>query len=626
MTAAPFPAASFDVLIDKGGLDALHADDSPTASVVAAAAVAEAVRLTAPGGTYAVVSLCEPHVLAALLAGLRVGGWGVRIAVPPPPPDMAGAALQPLVVLARRAGAGEPPAAASAQPLLPPVECDLPHPIPPFFPNAAQLAGVAGVVATENAARARGEGAQAVDAATPAPAGGDPWAALVPGRVVAAPVGPPPSPPLPPRFTATVVDAPADPPSRTTPPTPSAAVFVIPQGREHEWLFRAPDGLQTLRGQVGVGRLVAVCLGRGHAFHGGLAAIQADLGLAVAHLAPVSLRGVPRAVPILTLGGEAGLGWRRPVARVASALSGLILVEDVAPPDAAAAAAAGIVGFRTLVFGGAAGLVQSEAALVAGDSGGGGGGSKAKAGGVDPKPAAGMPVAGTHLPAAYHTAILAGIALGVPAMVEVRQRAGGGAPPPRALVVGVGGGGLAAHLAAALRFGVATVDLDPAVLAVARAHFGLQAAEDALGGDRLAVAVGDGVAAVGEADPGSLALCVVDAGGGGGEDAMSCPPPPFTTDAFVGAAAAALDPNCGLLVVNCVCRVGGPVEALVEKLKVREKREGEARERKRKMRRARARLERERGALTHRRTHTPFLSHSAPTHAHAGPLPGRPGD
>jgi hypothetical protein len=588
MTATGFEASSFDVLIDKGGLDALHADDSPAAAGVASAAVDEAIRLTALGGTYAVVSLCEPHVLGGLLARLRLGpGWTTTIAVPPPPPDMAGAALQPLVVLAVRnaekeeeAGKGQ-----SSSSVSPPVRADLPPPAAAArLPNAAQLAGVAAVVAAENAARAGGAGrppAPAVkDAAVAGDGGGggdsDPWAALHPGRVAPVAVGPPP-PPRPdaePRFRATVVDGPGPPPAPPTkkpPPPPSAAVFIVPQGREHEWLFAAPAGLEHLRGQVGADRLIAVALGRGHAFPGGLAAIQAEVGPAVAHLAPAPLRGADRAVPILTLGGEAGLGWRKPVTKVESALSGTILVEDVAPPDADAAAAAGIVAFRRLVFAGAAGLVQSEAAVVSGGGEGGGKATKKKSGGgrggvrAPPTTTAGTPVAGTHLPAAYHTALLAGLA-------PVGASLAAAPAPLDLLLVGLGGGGLAAHAARTLRAlrSVRAIELDPAVVELARSHFGLAAAEAKLGTDRLAVRVDDGVAAVGAASPGSCGAILIDAGGGdGGSGPMSCPPPPFTTPAFVASAAAALDPEAGVLAINCVSRAGEPVEALVAVLKVR---------------------------------------------------------
>jgi hypothetical protein len=142
------------------------------------------------------------------------------------------------------------------------------------------------------------------------------------------------------------------------------------------------------------------------------------------------------------------------------------------------------------------------------------------------------------------------------------------------LVVGVGGGGLAAHLARPVGLAVSACDLDGAVIAAARAHFGLAAAEEALGAEQLRVEVGDGVAAVAGAAPESLALLVVDAGGadaGGGPTTR--PPPPFTTPAFLESAASCLDPACGLLAINCVSRAGGPVEDLVAKLKVRERRE-----------------------------------------------------
>jgi hypothetical protein len=111
---------------------------------------------------------------------------------------------------------------------------------------------------------------------------------------------------------------------------------------------------------------------------------------------------------------------------------------------------------------------------------------------------------------------------------------------------------------------VTAVELDPAVVGVARQHFGLAAVEaDADGAVR--VVVGDGVAAVVAAAPASFAAIVVDAGGGSAGEAMTCPPAPFTTRAFAAAARAALAPG-GALVVNAVSRDPAPVADLIATL------------------------------------------------------------
>ena len=580
MTALEFGDGAFELVMDKGGLDALHADDDEGGRKVASKALAEAGRVLAPGGAYACVTLAETHVLTHLLAFFRRPGWAVSVAAPPPPPDMCGAPLQPLLVTVVKAKAGGEGGGGGGVGVVlpttpcPPVAARLPA-VTPALPNAAQLAAVGAVVREENAAREREEEAGVrggcglgASAAPPpaAPAGPptglpapsaaaatkhapplqslDPWAALVPGRVEALPLGPPHPPGREPRYTATVIDAPGP-----APPRPTCTVFVVPQGREHEWLFASPAGLEAVARQVGAARVVVVALGRGHT-HGDVAAVQADLSPLVAPLAPAALRNLPRAVPIVTAGD--GVGWRRPVAAVPSGLGpGRLLVEDVAPPDGAPAR---VVGMRRLVFAGAAALIQSEAPLVR-----------------PAKRAPPAPVCGPDLPAAYHSAALLGVALAAPAILARRK-----ARPPLpsassdALVVGLGGGGLAAHLAACLGFSVSSAELDPAVVGVARDHFGLAEVEAA---HRLRVVVGDGVAAVAAAAAEAAAdastaldALIVDAGGADAGAAMTCPPPPFTTPSFAASARACLGAG-GVLVVNCVSRDRKRVDDLADTLK-----------------------------------------------------------
>lgn len=72
--AAQFEAAAFDLVVDKGGLDALMGEDTPDAAAAGQKLLAEVGRLAAgAGGTYACVTLAQAHVLRALpLAGHRV--------------------------------------------------------------------------------------------------------------------------------------------------------------------------------------------------------------------------------------------------------------------------------------------------------------------------------------------------------------------------------------------------------------------------------------------------------------------------------------------------------------------------------------------------------------------------
>lgn len=57
-------SASFDVVLDKGGLDALMGEDSEEGSQTGGAFLEEAARVLRPGGCYICITLAQPHVLS----------------------------------------------------------------------------------------------------------------------------------------------------------------------------------------------------------------------------------------------------------------------------------------------------------------------------------------------------------------------------------------------------------------------------------------------------------------------------------------------------------------------------------------------------------------------------------
>jgi hypothetical protein len=60
-----FEAGSFDVVMDKGGLDALMGEDTSDADMAGTRLLAEVARVLDPAaGTYICVSLLQPHVLS----------------------------------------------------------------------------------------------------------------------------------------------------------------------------------------------------------------------------------------------------------------------------------------------------------------------------------------------------------------------------------------------------------------------------------------------------------------------------------------------------------------------------------------------------------------------------------
>jgi Methyltransferase domain len=149
------------------------------------------------------------------------------------------------------------------------------------------------------------------------------------------PKGLPPTAPAFPRFSITVLDVSL---------APSAAVLLIPQGREHEWMFSSKEGQQQIAQSArAYGRIVFVAMGRGHVFDNsaGMKGVQSELSPIVTRFLPKELRGgaagdsgkkgkassAPVSVPYLAVAED--IGSREVIAQGSSALSGSWVVEDV---------------------------------------------------------------------------------------------------------------------------------------------------------------------------------------------------------------------------------------------------------------------------------------------------------
>ncbi|CAH0404585.1 unnamed protein product [Chilo suppressalis] len=129
------------------------------------------------------------------------------------------------------------------------------------------------------------------------------------------------------------------------------AVFIVPQGRESEWLFGTAAGRRQLQDSARFGRLVVAVLRRGHSF-GTLDAVKEELAHAAKMLIPYGFSGM---IPFLSLGSD--VGRRVTVHEGTSPLSGGYIVEDV---DVEAHT------HRRLIFLDNQFLVQSEARLKEG--------------------------------------------------------------------------------------------------------------------------------------------------------------------------------------------------------------------------------------------------------------------
>eukprot|EP01083_Nonionella_stella_P145534 456245_1 len=125
---------------------------------------------------------------------------------------------------------------------------------------------------------------------------------------------------LPPRYSLTVRD--------TSGPSSGknglCAVFLVPQGRDSEWMFSSEEGQRTLCTDAGYKRFIIVVLNRGHKFSS-LKDVQSELSPKMVQIAG---RGTPsRSIPFMTIGG--GIGSRKIIHEEVSEPSGRFFVEDV---------------------------------------------------------------------------------------------------------------------------------------------------------------------------------------------------------------------------------------------------------------------------------------------------------
>ncbi|KAJ7396434.1 Methyltransferase-like protein 13 [Pitangus sulphuratus] len=521
-----FPDAHFQVVLDKGTLDALLTDEEEATLAKVDRMFAEISRVLQVGGRYLCVSLAQAHVLTKAVQYFSQEGWVVRVH------QVAGSGdnqqfVLPVFVYVMTKFRKIPGSAPQILEICP-EEQDKPM----------RVESVERLVA---AVRDRQHYALLCSQLSKTPCREQVSLDLCDKESGK------------PRYTLHVVDSPSVKPSREN----RFAIFIIPQGRETEWLFGTEEGRRQLATSAGFGRLVTVALHREQHYEG-MAGIQAELSGKVMELAPPGLPAQQQ-VPFLSVGGD--IGVRAVRHRDTSPLSGEYVVEDVKGD--------GTCYFRRLIFLRNRNVVQSEARLRAptplpGTWGGHeGAGAKADFFGVTEteieekgqkkrrkdkkKPSPAEPPAAidkSYLCCEHHKAMVAGLCL-----------LGGPDPLPGAslavLVVGLGGGSLPLFIHDYFsQAHVAVVEIDPSMLEVATRWFGFSQ------GDRMQVHVSDGldyVAKLAAEAPAQYDAIMFDVDSKDLTVGMSCPPPAFVEKPFLQKVKTILKPE-GIFVLNLVCR------------------------------------------------------------------------
>uniref|UniRef100_A0AAG5D7L7 eEF1A lysine and N-terminal methyltransferase homolog n=1 Tax=Anopheles atroparvus TaxID=41427 RepID=A0AAG5D7L7_ANOAO len=301
------------------------------------------------------------------------------------------------------------------------------------------------------------------------------------------------------------------------------AAFIVPQGRETEWLFATPQGRRKLQSSANFDRLAVVTLHRGHVYND-LEAVKTELAESVKSLAPSGLQGA--AIPYLSIGAE--VGRRETIHTGRSEHSGEYVVEEIVGDNGRA--------FRRLIFLANQSVVQSEAALKMARVRG----SRAAQKVIDPG----------YLACQHHLYMTVGVQLAAKLAKAQKTDQQTATTSSTVAVIGLGGGGLCTFIRECLKSSTITaVEIDPEIERIAVKYFGLTL------DSRLRVVIDDGIRFLAEeATRGTHCSAILfDVDSKDPSVGMSCPPAAFV-ERHVLANVRQLVGNEGLFVLNLVCR------------------------------------------------------------------------
>lgn len=287
------------------------------------------------------------------------------------------------------------------------------------------------------------------------------------------------------------------------------ACFVVPQGREMEWLFSTTEGRRKLQESSKHNRLAIVSMQRDHSY-ASLDSVQRELDSYITSLAQNDLKGK---IPYLSLGTD--VGQREKICSGTSDQSGPYVVEDISISDNKT--------LRRLIFLNNQNTIQSEAAVKI----------------VKSKKGLKKAIDKTYLSCQHHLYMTVGLNLSA-------QQEG------RNLVIGLGGGALCTFIHQCLpSIHIIAVEIDPVILDIATKYFGLTINE------KIEVKIQDGLEYLKEATRSSPQVTfnsiLFDVDSKDSTVGISCPPKAFL-EATVLNAVKILIGTSGVFVLNLVCR------------------------------------------------------------------------
>lgn len=582
MTQMQFMDGTFDVVLDKGGLDALM--EPEVGSKLGKQYLSEVKRVLKSRGKFICLTLAESHVLDLLFSKFRFGWKMVIHYIPKRKSSKPG--LTTFMAVVEKANSSS----------LHQIVASFDHSSIGCGPN--QVNGLHTALVTENRIREQySDGSGIIYSLEDLQLGaeGD-LMELKPGRRVQLILGGHGESSF--RYRAVVLDA----QESCGPFSYHCGVFLVQKARTHEWLFSSEEGQWVVVESSKAARLIMILLDSSHV-SASMDEIQKDLSPLVRQLAPRN--NDESQIPFMMAGD--GIKQREIVHQGSSKLTGLMIVEDVVYESVddhiSHLSSSEELIFRRLVFGRTEGLVQSEALLIKESTAFPCGDetlnkkprSTSKSKGKEKQTGKGaqqstitelsnnVKVDHSFLASFYHSGIIAGFTL-ISSYLEHMVSSGG---TVQAVVIGLGAGILPMFLHTCMPFfNVEAVELDPVVLKVAKDYFSFH--ED----DHLKVHIADGILfvrnlrdlAVGDADStssngnssGSHSGCkmtrktdviIIDVDSSDSSSGLSCPAKDFVEDSFFTMVKDVLSEQ-GLFIVNLVSRSPSIKNSIISRIKM----------------------------------------------------------
>ncbi|RAL48243.1 hypothetical protein DM860_005667 [Cuscuta australis] len=580
MTSMLFANESFDVIVDKGGLDALM--EPRLGPKLGNEYLSEVKRVLKAGGKFFCLTLAEAHVLDVLFHKLR-HGWKMSVHAIAQKPSKR-SSLQTYMVIAEKDNSC----------VLSQIFSPIDHSSVCSSSPGNQADGLLQALKTEN--RIREAYSNCTDKIYSLEelklgAQGD-ITELSPGRRLQLTLGEPGISSF--SYKAALLDVREE----LGPFSYHCGVFLVPKARAHEWLFSTEEGQWVLVENSKAARLIIILLDCSHTL-ASMDDIQSDLSPLVKQLAPINCD--VSQIPFMA--ASDGIKERKIVHEVTSPLTGPITVDDVIYEHTEENithlfSSANII-FRRLTFQRTQSLVQSEAVLTREASQTNRPGkdqkksprSKSKKKGHTNSEGLRIEwkVDHRYLASSYHTGIISGLMLISSYLKSVSSKK----DMVKTIVIGLGAGLLPMFLHMHMPFlEVEVVELEPVVLDLARDHF------DFIEDGNLKVHITDGLKFVKEAassvtsssredhlpksvvplsngnslshaesiNTSPIDILIVDVDSSDSSSGLSCPAADFVEESFLAAVKESLSEQ-GLFIVNLVSRSPAIKEMVSSRMK-----------------------------------------------------------